>query len=72
MTAKGTKPVRLTDNGAATDAGPSFSPDGRRIAFHTNRDGDFEIYAMSAGGTEQVNLSDNPAADFSPVWQPIR
>lgn len=72
MKANGSDAVRLTNGGAATDAGPSYSPDGRRIAFHSNRGGDFEIYAMRADGTTVVNLSDNPGADFAPVWQPVR
>ena len=32
------------------DFAPSYSPDGSRIAFLSNRDGNFEIYVMSASG----------------------
>ena len=35
----------LTNN-AATDVYPSWSPDGTKIAFGTNRDGNYEIYVM--------------------------
>ena len=44
-------------------AEPRWSPDGRRIAFRNARDGNWEIYVMNADGTEQRNLSRNPARD---------
>ena len=31
-------------------SGPAWSPDGRRIAFDSDRDGNFEVYAMNAAG----------------------
>ena len=44
----------------------------RKIAFHTNRDGDFEVYKMRADGTGPVNLTNDPAGDFTPDWQPLK
>ncbi len=41
-----------------------------RIAFSTDRDGNFEIYVMKADGTSLVNLTNNPAADGTPAWSP--
>ncbi len=38
-----------------------------KIAFHTNRDGNAEVYTMDVAGTMQVNLTNNPAADEYPV-----
>ena len=43
MNADGSNVRRLTNN-AATDTMPSFSPDGKQIAFVSTRDGDHEIY----------------------------
>src|SRR5256714_15455441 len=39
MNADGSEPTRLTDN-PASDVGPRLSPDGERIAFTSNRDGE--------------------------------
>jgi len=46
------------------------SPDGTRIAFQSNRDGNYEIYVMDADGSNQTNLTNNPADDMFPVWSP--
>ncbi len=70
MNANGTAQTRLTFN-SALDYRPAWSPDGSRIAFHTNRDGNLEIYVMNADGTAQTNLTHNPADDASPDWQPL-
>lgn len=40
------------------------------IAFDSDRDGNREIYSMAADGSNQVNLTNNPAEDFDPVWSP--
>ena len=41
-----------------------------RIAFHSNRDGNWEIYVMNADGSGQTRLTNNPAADSWPSWSP--
>ena len=72
MRDNGSGQKRLTVNGVPTDSGPVFSPDGSKIAFQTNRDGNFEIYAMGRDGARQTNLTNDPAGDFTPDWQPLR
>jgi len=61
--------IRLTTD-PATDFDPTWSPDGTRIAFRTQRDGNDEIYVMNADGTCQINLTNQPADDWSPAWSP--
>ena len=59
--------------GIGRDAGwirPDWSPDGRRIAFVTELDGNFEIHVMSPDGSGRVRLTDNLAYDWSPAWSP--
>lgn len=63
----GVNPARLTTN-TATDWQPSWSPDGTRIAFASNRDGKFEIYVMSADGSRVRRLTFNTAEDSYPKW----
>lgn len=52
------------------DLVPDWSPDGKRIAFMTGRDGDLEIYHAKADGTDIVRLTNNPGADGFPTWSP--
>ncbi len=40
------------------------------IAFHSDRDGDDEIYVMNADGTGVVQLTSNSAGDWFPAWSP--
>ncbi len=61
--------VRLTNNNA-WDAGPAWSPDGKRIAFCSNRDGKSEIYMMNSDGSDVKRLTNNLSEDFGPVWSP--
>ena len=53
----------------APDVWPTWSPDGRKIAFLSLRDeDDSEIYAMDADGNNPVNLTNNPGQDAEPFW----
>ena len=45
-------------------------PAGNRIAFVSDRDGNFEIYMMNADGSNQTRLTNNPAEDGMPAWSP--
>ena len=74
MDADGGNPQRLTEN-RARDSQPSWSPDGKRIVFASDRDrerGDhnYEIYVMDANGGNPQNLTNNPEEDRDPSWSP--
>ena len=45
----------------------AWSPDGSRIAFASDRDGNFEVYVMNADGSGQTNLTDDPSRDIDPA-----
>jgi len=50
---------------------PTWSPDGKRIAFVTTRSGHAEIYLMNADGTEQKRLAAMPNMNLiDPRWSP--
>ncbi|MCC6222475.1 MAG: PD40 domain-containing protein [Thermoleophilia bacterium] len=61
--------VQLTTNDAS-DWGASWSPDGRKLAFASDRDGNFEIYVMGADGTGQTRLTTSAGDDLRPRWSP--
>src|SRR5882672_3821592 len=55
--------------------GPEFSltaGDGLRgkIAFHSNRNGNFDIYVMNADGSDQTNVTNTTDKEVDPIWSP--
>ena len=71
MNADGANPINLTNHPAHGDF-LSWSPDGRNIAFQSERKGDesSEIYVMNANGANPINLTNDLASDSSPSWSP--
>jgi Tol biopolymer transport system component len=72
--------TRLT-NGAGREKQASWSPDGKQIAFVSDRDGNDDVYLMTiadggvadgadAGGSELTRLTDSPEDDSHPTWSP--
>ena len=62
----GEKAINLTEDCPVDDTQPSFSPDGDRIAFRSERDGG-GIYLMGATGESARRLTD---FGYNPVWSP--
>jgi len=62
--------LQLLTHNQADDRTPRWSPDGETIAFVSERDGNREIYAMAADGTQQTRLTNHPAPDIDPRWSP--
>src|SRR3954452_13939377 len=56
--------------GTAGRAGAVVLGTNGKIAFTTDRDGDYEIFAMKADGTGQSRLTKNTADDNRPAWSP--
>jgi Tol biopolymer transport system component len=70
MNANGTNQTRLTNNSAFDGHRANWSPDGTRIVFASERDGNAEIYVMNADGTGQTNLTNSLVNDGYPAWSP--
>ena len=72
MDADGGNQQRLTEN-RKNDESPSWSPDGTRIVFSSDRKGDwvnYEIYVMDADGGNLQRLTENRDNDGAPSWSP--
>ena len=54
--------------GGGEDEGPTSAAS--KIAFHSDRDGNYEVYDMNADGSDVTRLTDNPADDMAPAWSP--
>jgi len=65
----GTAVTQLT-NDPADDMMPVFSPDGSRIAFCSNRSGNWDIYIMDLTGGQPVQITNDPSDDFHPSFSP--
>ena len=69
MDIEGNQLKNLTRSPGRDEVG-SWSPDGSKIVFFSNRDGNGEIYVMGSNGRKQVSLTNHPALDAAPTWSP--
>jgi TolB protein len=65
----GTAKRQLT-RGTLFEAGPAWSPDGRRIAYVSQGRTNAELYAMDADGRNRKRLTNARGDDYSPAWSP--
>jgi Tol biopolymer transport system component len=67
--------TRMTDN-EVVDTSPTWSPDGRQIAFRSRRDGSSDLFIMDSDGSHITNLIRDPKDsifdEFYPRWNPKR
>jgi Tol biopolymer transport system component len=48
----------------------TWSPDGKRLVFESDRTGNPEIFVVDADGSNVIRLTDHPASDGAPAWSP--
>jgi Tol biopolymer transport system component len=65
------RPTRLIAS-TRHEAGAQFSPDGKRVVFHSNRTGSSEIWVCDADGQNALQLTSMAAGDLTgtPRWSP--
>ena len=49
---------------------PSWAPDGSRIVFASNFDGDYDLYTVDEKGKNHTRLTDSEGDDVQPDWSP--
>jgi Tol biopolymer transport system component len=57
-----------------TEKGPSYlhgwSPDGKRLAYCAERNGQYDIYTIAVDGGEETQLTNSPGLDDGPEYSP--
>src|SRR5207249_11783436 len=60
----------LLVSSSRSDLNPSFSPDGKRITFGSDRSGSFEIWLSGSDGANPVQLTRLHSFSGTPRWSP--
>ncbi|MGW8314442.1 MAG: S41 family peptidase [Bacteroidales bacterium] len=64
-----TRPLRITST-PAVESDPHFSPDGKWIAFSSNRSGNTDVYTVPLEGGEPTRLTWYPSGAYARGWTP--
>ena len=75
ITASGSAPISVSSAHQITSAAERIeavraSPDGKSLAFDSDRSGNMDIYRMNVDGSDLQALTANTADEFRPVWSP--
>ncbi len=62
--------VTQLTNDPAHDMCPRISPDGKQIAFCSDRSGNWDVYVMPTDGGRPVQVTFDPADEIAPSWSP--
>lgn len=54
----------------ASDVQPTFSPDGTRVAFASNRSGNWDIWIIRVDGGPPIRMTHGMADEIHPSWSP--
>jgi TolB protein len=54
----------------ANDTMPAISPDGKSVAFCSNRNGSWDIYIQPIEGGQPTQLTNSPSHELHPSWSP--
>lgn len=62
--------ITVMNDSPFENAYPYWSPDGRKIVFQSNMNGNRDIYVMNVNGTNLVQLTTSTGMDMMPSWSP--
>ncbi|WHZ18119.1 MAG: protease [Rhodanobacteraceae bacterium] len=64
--------VNLTNSPGAMDRNPAWSPDGKSIAYFSDRDGEYDLYIrpQAGGPARKIALDQNDAYYYNATWSP--
>ena len=48
----------------------AWSPDGTKMAFESEQQGNADIWVMESDGSNQINLTNSTTGDYDPAWSP--
>jgi len=65
-----TKSIKQITYGNAIDTSASYSPDGSKIVFNSDRGGNQQLYVMDADGSNVERISFGKGRYATPVWSP--
>ncbi len=54
----------------SADLHPSWAPDGSRIVFSSDKDGDFDLYTVDKNGENRTHMTNSWGDDVQPDWSP--
>src|SRR4029453_13937861 len=57
-------------NFAGVESQPTLSPDGRSVAFVSNRTGQWDLYVALVSGGNLIRITDDPNVETRPQWAP--
>lgn len=61
--------TRIT-SGDWNDIAPALNPERTRLAFASDRDGDWDLYVMELSSGETIQVTNSPQYDSAPSWSP--
>jgi eukaryotic-like serine/threonine-protein kinase len=64
------RPLTRLTFGEALQTDPTFSPDGRFIAYASDRSGNFDVWVQPVADGDAVQITRSPAHDTQPAWSP--